>query len=410
MFIVVAVMPRVSLCCRANPEVAELQPHARRPLPAIADEQVHRRQVAVQRLAAMQPPQDVEDAGNLAAHGRLGPAFLRAAEERGEIAVPRIFERKVVQHLPVGAHERKHVVHADRARVPAEQLAEIRLADPAVHARAHLEAHDLRDVGGAADALRQERLAESPFSDQPFDAVAQPRLRALDDLPWHEQRSATHRGHVDRPRRPRRRAGDCVRHRGFRELYGGGKWYAAPMRPDPIVVFYSGGGDAAGRTLRQILAWNDQTLEEVHDYIQWVFPTEQRSAVNPSAPLVTGETIRAFGADPHLRGAMRDAFTRMLAFYGLRAAADDTGAVRVSIDESRFPRRAATWLTPNNHNHLRLTRIMQSLAALGLRNEAAALQRCLVHDVAGGHGADSITPATLRFWRDAVHQGVHGAR
>jgi hypothetical protein len=174
------------------------------------------------------------------------------------------------------------------------------------------------------------------------------------------------------------------------------------MQPDPIVRFYSGGTDTSGRTLREILAWTDGTLEEAHDYIQWVFPTAQPSAVNPSAPLVTGETMRAFGSDPDLRKAMLDAFTRMLAFYGLRRETDDTGAARVSMDEARFPQRAQTWLTPQNHNHLRLTRIMQSLSTLGLRREAAALQRCLLHDVAEGPGADRISPATLRFWRDAV--------
>jgi hypothetical protein len=174
------------------------------------------------------------------------------------------------------------------------------------------------------------------------------------------------------------------------------------MQPDPIVRFYSGGTDGSGRTLREILAWDDGTLEEAHDYIQWVFPTEQPSGVNPSAPLVKGETIRAFRADPDLRKTMLDAFTRMLAFYGLRRVTDDAGAARVSIDESRFQQRAQTWLRPQNHNHLRLTRIMKSLSALGLRGEAAALQRCLLHDVAEGAGADRITPATLRFWREAV--------
>src|SRR4051794_26772732 len=104
------------------------------------------------------------------------------------------------------------------------------------------------------------------------------------------------------------------------------------MQPDPIVVFYSGGVDANGRTLREILAWGDRTLERVHDYIQWVFPTGQPSGVNPSAPLVTAETIRRFGSDPELRTGLLDAFKRMLAFYGLRRVADDEGSVRVERD------------------------------------------------------------------------------
>jgi len=163
---------------------------------------------------------------------------------------------------------------------------------------------------------------------------------------------------------------------------------------DPIVAFYSGGRDAEGRTLDQILAWDNGRLEAVHDYIQWVFPTSQPSGVNPLAPLVTGATIRAFEEDAALRARLRGAFDRMLVFYGLRWNGD-----RVEIDAQRFPDRARVWLHPGNHNHLRLTRIMQSLAALGLRPEALALQRCLLEDVCTGPGASRVSPRTLEFWR-----------
>lgn len=162
---------------------------------------------------------------------------------------------------------------------------------------------------------------------------------------------------------------------------------------DAIVSFYSGGPDTAGRTLAAILAWDDERLETVHDYIQWLFPTRQPSGVNPFAPLVTGATIAAFEHDPGLRDRLRDAFERMLVFYGLTHRAD-----RVATDPSRFPARSRVWLNPGNHNHLRLTRILESVATLGLREEATALQRCLLEDIAIGH-ADSVSPRTLSFWR-----------
>jgi hypothetical protein len=52
--------------------------------------------------------------------------------------------------------------------------------------------------------------------------------------------------------------------------------------------------------------------------------------------------------------------------------------VLIAMDEARFLERSRNWLRPGNHNHLRLTRIMQSLWILGLRAEAKALQRCLL--------------------------------
>ena len=166
---------------------------------------------------------------------------------------------------------------------------------------------------------------------------------------------------------------------------------------DPVVAFFAGGRDSEGRTLDEILAWDDLRLEAVHDYIQWLFPTRQPSGVNPFAPLVTGATVRAFADEDGLRDALRRAFDRMLVFYGLRRSGD-----RIELDAARFQDRAPTWLSPGNHNHLRLTRIMDSLATLGLIEDARALQRCLLEDVSAGvHGA-AVSPRTRDFWRRAI--------
>ena len=56
---------------------------------------------------------------------------------------------------------------------------------------------------------------------------------------------------------------------------------------DRLVNFHRGGRDSEGRTLPGILAWDDDRLEAVHDYIQWVFPTRRPSGVNAAAPLVS---------------------------------------------------------------------------------------------------------------------------
>lgn len=172
------------------------------------------------------------------------------------------------------------------------------------------------------------------------------------------------------------------------------------MTSDPIVSFYSGGTDHRGRTLGEILSWPDDRLEAVHDYIQWVFPTIGPSGVNPYAPLVTPETAGRFQTGA-LQDGLRRSLDRMLAFYGLRRTSDEEHAA-IALDPGRFPLRARNWLTPGNHNHLRLTRIMQSLAALGLEAEARALQRCLLEHVAQGAGRGRVTRETLDYWRNAL--------
>jgi hypothetical protein len=175
------------------------------------------------------------------------------------------------------------------------------------------------------------------------------------------------------------------------------------MATDRVVAFFAGGQDARGRTLQQILDWPDDDLERTHDYIQWVFPTAVRSAVNPFAPLVTTETTAAFEARPELRERLGKALDRMLRFYGLRRQPDPDGGKQIVRDDARFAERARVWLHAHNHNHLRLTRIMQSLASLGLRGEARALQRCLLDDVYDGPGSDRVTRETYEYWISAIN-------
>lgn len=172
---------------------------------------------------------------------------------------------------------------------------------------------------------------------------------------------------------------------------------AARWRSDPAVSFYTGGRDSEGRTFDEILAWDDERLETVHDYVQWLFPTRRPSGVNLFAPLVSDDTVAAFEQDPSLRAALRRSLDRMLSFYGLGWKGE-----RIGIDAARFSARAPVWLHPGNHNHLRLTRIMDSLATLGLRREAIALQRCLLEEIAGGVGAGRISARTISFWRQAI--------
>lgn len=178
-----------------------------------------------------------------------------------------------------------------------------------------------------------------------------------------------------------------------------------PADPDPregerLVAFYRGTGtDGAGRTLSEILQWDDGSLECHHDYIQWVFPLRERSAFNPSAPVLDDPVVAEFRQDPELQEKLVQALGRMLAFYGLEKRPDVEGRVVVAPGPA-FEARSRDWLQPGNHNHLRLTRIMVSLATLGLADEARALQRCLLEIAA--QKPDSVTEETLRYWKTAV--------
>lgn len=87
----------------------------------------------------------------------------------------------------------------------------------------------------------------------------------------------------------------------------------------------------------------------------------------------------------------------MLRFYGLTCDATLGTRIQPSV---QFGVWAPNWLTPGNHNHLRLTSILRSLSLLGLEAHARALLHFLEAIATENPGA--IDATTLAYWRRAV--------
>ncbi len=151
------------------------------------------------------------------------------------------------------------------------------------------------------------------------------------------------------------------------------------------IDFYRGvGPDSEGRYIGEILDWDDERLEDVHDYIQWLFPLPEPSMFNPDAPLLTRADVAAAKGDATVLANLRAACERMRRFYGLTP---ETAS------------RPKAWVCAADHNHLRLTRILKSLRLLGLGAEARSLYEAI-------SAFDGGIPArTRQFWRDAVNTG-----
>lgn len=152
--------------------------------------------------------------------------------------------------------------------------------------------------------------------------------------------------------------------------------------PSPWLSFYRGlTPDSEGRFLHEILAWDDELLEAVHDYIQWLFPLPERSAFNRDAPVLSAADIADARTDTTVQANLQAALARMRRFYGLT------------------PETAANpkpWVCAADHNHLRLTRILRALTLLGLPAEAKALHADISR-------YDAVIPdRTKRFWRAAL--------
>ena len=127
-----------------------------------------------------------------------------------------------------------------------------------------------------------------------------------------------------------------------------------------------------------VLLLPDEQLEEVHDYIQWLFPLPSRSAAQPGAPVLSQVEIDAIKADPRAMEALKRAAERMLQFYS----------------------RTDWWLTGQDHNHLRITRIIRSLRLLIGREAAQRFHQAILtlHDAAGA----PINTRSLQFWAEAA--------
>jgi hypothetical protein len=107
-----------------------------------------------------------------------------------------------------------------------------------------------------------------------------------------------------------------------------------------LIAFYEGTGhDYRGRKLTDILRWNVTQLEYSHDYIQTLFPLPERSGVNDSAPIINREVFEAFRSRPKLREEFRDAFRKILWFYGFELGTDAEGKAKVSL-MSKFKRNS----------------------------------------------------------------------
>jgi hypothetical protein len=166
----------------------------------------------------------------------------------------------------------------------------------------------------------------------------------------------------------------------------------------PLVAFYRDGApDDEGRTLAEILAWDDDRLEAIHDFIQWLFPLPEPSGANPHAPILDPATTRIFHSSIAMQDRLRQSFQRMMRFYGFRQIATPAG---IAIERAPdFAARAQNWLWPMNHNHLRLTRILRSTLLLGLDAESKALFRAL--NALYREYPDRIPSRTHAFWSSA---------
>ena len=166
-----------------------------------------------------------------------------------------------------------------------------------------------------------------------------------------------------------------------------------------IVDFYGGGEDLKGRTLEYMWNFDYFALENVHDYIQFLFPIPEPSYFNRGFPRLLISDIHKFRDSKELKHNLLISFIVMLDFFGLKISAEE----KITIEKAEnYKERKNNWQTGKNHNFLRITRILISLKTLGLENVSLAFYKCLIKLVEENPIGFNFT--SLEYWKDAVKE------
>ena len=148
---------------------------------------------------------------------------------------------------------------------------------------------------------------------------------------------------------------------------------------EKLLQFLQGiGPDSEGRIHSDILKFSDEELERVHNYIQWLFPLREQSDAVPGSPfLPDDEMVQTLREDDVVQENLVNALVRMERFY----------------------QNNDHWLQQNDHNHLRITRILKSVALLNSKENARDFYDYIIRRV---EQAKPVTDESLRYWQESI--------
>ena len=153
-----------------------------------------------------------------------------------------------------------------------------------------------------------------------------------------------------------------------------------------LVSFYEGKGtDGSGRLFEFVLSQDDDWWESTHDFIQWVFPLNERSLYNPEAPLITGADVEAFKTDSKIRRNFARACDRFDVFLGLAPLRKD---------------KLERWGRPGDHNLLRVSRYLKSMVLTGMQHRPLTTFETLTGPMV--KNATRIPVESIEIWKQSV--------
>lgn len=143
-------------------------------------------------------------------------------------------------------------------------------------------------------------------------------------------------------------------------------------------------------------------LETRHDYIQWLFPSPERSRFNAqSVPLSAAEGA-AIQADAEAKARVCQAYQLIVDFWGFGLVDAEAGALQCSAGcETRF----ANLNTPFNHNFLRISRVLNCLNATGWKHYVRPFLKALYVEIYETRRLECCSQSFASFWVQQLGEG-----
>lgn len=164
------------------------------------------------------------------------------------------------------------------------------------------------------------------------------------------------------------------------------------------VAFLEGTGeDEKGRDITKVLAFSNWKLELIHNYIQCVFPTNSQSKFSKIRP-VSDEELQILRNSDKAKENVRKMYHRMLKFWKL----DGDRYLKWGLKGTfRF------WNYWDNHNHWRMSRVLNSLCLLRMDEEFKdfSMRLSKMIELRNEHKGVRITKETAMVWKENMESG-----
>ncbi len=155
---------------------------------------------------------------------------------------------------------------------------------------------------------------------------------------------------------------------------------------DLLRFFRNEEADCEGRMFEDILKYSPDEIEYKHNFIQWIFPTKEKSAYNQNAPIIDNRFAKRFQDDKLAKCNFCKSCQLYLNYIGYQCTKGEITRAQSPYIFYQLP----------SHNLLRITRVLNSLNQVGNSECSKRLYKALMNEL--DLHPDKISLTTKLFW------------